>query len=55
MKIGVAFHSTDVAMHPVEVAREAEARGFHSSTSRSTPIPTSRRTRADGHAELGEE
>ena len=27
MKIGVAFHSTDVAMHPVEVAREAEARG----------------------------
>ena len=57
MKIGVAFHSTDVAMHPVEVAREAEARGFHSLyIPEHTHIPTSRRTPAPtGTPELGEE
>jgi len=57
MKIGIAFHSTDVAMHPVEVAREAEARGFHSLyVPEHTHIPTSRRTPAPtGTPELGEE
>ncbi|MEM9177874.1 MAG: LLM class F420-dependent oxidoreductase [Myxococcota bacterium] len=57
MKIGVAFHSTDVAMHPVDVAREAEARGFHSLyIPEHTHIPTSRRTPAPtGTPELGEE
>ena len=30
MKIGVTIHATDLAMSPVELAREAEARGFHS-------------------------
>jgi len=57
MKIGVAFHATDVAMHPVDVAREAEARGFHSLyLPEHTHIPTSRRTPAPtGTPELGEE
>jgi probable F420-dependent oxidoreductase len=57
MKIGVAFHATDKAMHPVEVAREAEARGFFSLyIPEHTHIPTSRRTPAPtGTPELGEE
>jgi probable F420-dependent oxidoreductase len=57
MKIGVTIHSTDKAMHPVEVAREAEARGFHSLyIPEHTHIPTSRRTPAPtGTPELGEE
>ncbi len=57
MKIGVAFHATDRAMHPVEVAREAEARGFYSFyVPEHTHIPTSRRTPApSGTPELGEE
>lgn len=57
MKIGVAFHATDVAMHPVDVARETEARGFHSLyIPEHTHIPTSRRTPAPtGTPELGEE
>jgi len=57
MQIGVAFHATDRAMHPVEVAREAEARGFHSLyIPEHTHIPTSRRTPAPtGTPELGEE
>ncbi|MBJ22171.1 MAG: LLM class F420-dependent oxidoreductase [bacterium] len=57
MKIGVAFHATDRAMHPVEVAREVEARGFHSLyIPEHTHIPTSRRTPAPtGTPELGEE
>jgi probable F420-dependent oxidoreductase len=47
MKIGVTIQSTDKAMHPVEVAREAEARGFHSLyLPEHTHIPTSRRTPA---------
>jgi probable F420-dependent oxidoreductase len=45
MKIGVTVQSTDKAMHPVDVAREAEARGFHSLyIPEHTHIPTSRRT-----------
>jgi probable F420-dependent oxidoreductase len=45
MKIGVTIQSTDKTMHPVEVAREAEARGFHSLyIPEHTHIPTSRRT-----------
>ncbi len=57
MKIGLAFHATDVAMHPVDVAREAEARGFHSLyLPEHTHIPTSRRTPAPtGTETLGEE
>ena len=57
MKIGVTIHATDKAMHPVEVAREAEARGFHSLyIPEHTHIPTSRRTPAPtGTPELGEE
>jgi len=57
MKIGVAFHSTDLAMHPVELAQEAEARGFHSLyIPEHTHIPTSRRTPAPtGTPELGQE
>ncbi|MBW2498558.1 MAG: LLM class F420-dependent oxidoreductase [Deltaproteobacteria bacterium] len=57
MKIGVAFHATDKAMNPVEVAREAEARGFHSLyIPEHTHIPTSRRTPPPTGTEvLGEE
>jgi len=47
MKLGVTIHATDLAMSPVEVAREAEARGFHSLyIPEHTHIPTSRRTPA---------
>ena len=57
MKIGVTIHATDRAMDPVEVAREAEARGFYSFyIPEHTHIPTSRRTPAPtGTPELGEE
>lgn len=57
MKIGVTIHATDKAMNPVEVAREAEARGFYSLyIPEHTHIPTSRRTPAPtGTEELGEE
>ena len=57
MKLGLTIFSTDRSMNVVEVAREAEARGFHSlylpehthiPTSRTTPPPT-------GDAELAEE
>ncbi|HEB89970.1 MAG TPA: LLM class F420-dependent oxidoreductase [Deltaproteobacteria bacterium] len=52
MKIGVTIQATDKAMHPVEVAREAEARGFHSLyIPEHTHIPTSRRTPAPTGAE----
>lgn len=56
MPIGLALFSTDLTMSPVDVAREAEARGFHSlylpehthiPTSRVTPPPT-------GDAEIDE-
>lgn len=57
MKIGVTIHATDKAMVVSEVAREAEARGFHSIfIPEHTHIPTSRRTPAPtGTLELGEE
>ncbi|MBM4267035.1 MAG: LLM class F420-dependent oxidoreductase [Deltaproteobacteria bacterium] len=57
MKVGVTIHSTDLSMNPIELAREAEARGFHSVyLPEHTHIPTSRRTPAPtGDAELGEE
>jgi probable F420-dependent oxidoreductase len=54
MRFGLAFHTTDKAMSPVDLAREAEARGFdalylpehtHIPVSRKTPAPT-------GEAEL---
>ncbi|MCZ6463758.1 MAG: LLM class F420-dependent oxidoreductase [Proteobacteria bacterium] len=45
MEIGVTIHSTDLTMSPVDVAREAEARGFASLyVPEHTHIPTSRRT-----------
>lgn len=57
MKIGITIHATDIAMSPVELAREADARGFYSFyIPEHTHIPTSRRTPAPtGTAELGEE
>jgi probable F420-dependent oxidoreductase len=57
MHIGVTIHSTDRTMHPIEVAREAEARGFHSLyLPEHTHIPTSRRTPPPtGDDELAEE
>ncbi len=57
MKIGVTVHATDRAMSPVEVAREAEARGFYSLyLPEHTHIPTSRRTPPPtGTEELAEE
>ncbi len=57
MKIGVTIHATDKAMPVADLAREAEARGFHSLyLPEHTHIPTSRRTPAPtGSEELGEE
>jgi probable F420-dependent oxidoreductase len=57
MKIGITIHATDRAMSPIELAREAEARGFYSLyIPEHTHIPTSRRTPPPtGDAELGEE
>jgi len=57
MKIGVTLHATDLAMSPVELAREAEARGFSSLfVPEHTHIPVSRRTPAPtGDAELADE
>jgi probable F420-dependent oxidoreductase len=54
MKFGLAFHTTDLAMSPVDLAREAEARGFDSLyVPEHTHIPTSRRTAPpSGDAEL---
>ncbi|UCE85047.1 MAG: LLM class F420-dependent oxidoreductase [Deltaproteobacteria bacterium] len=47
MKIGLAIHATDLAMSPIELAQEAEARGYHSLyVPEHTHIPTSRRTPA---------
>ncbi|HIF94103.1 MAG: TIGR03619 family F420-dependent LLM class oxidoreductase [Myxococcales bacterium] len=52
MKIGVTIQATDQAMHPVEVAREAEARGFYSLyLPEHTHIPASRRTPAPSGAD----
>jgi probable F420-dependent oxidoreductase len=57
MRIGVALHTTDRSIAPAELAREAEARGFHSLyVPEHTHIPTSRRTPPPtGGEELGEE
>ncbi|MDP6979547.1 MAG: LLM class F420-dependent oxidoreductase [Myxococcota bacterium] len=57
MKIGVTIHATDKAMPVVDVAREAEARGYHSLyIPEHTHIPTSRRTPPPtGSDELAEE
>jgi len=57
MKIGVTMFATDLAISPVELAREAEARGFYSLyIPEHTHIPTSRRTPPPtGEAELPEE
>jgi len=45
MKIGVTIHATDLSMCPVEAAREADSRGFHSIyLPEHTHIPISRRT-----------
>jgi probable F420-dependent oxidoreductase len=57
MHIGVTIHATDRAMSPIELAREAEDRGFHSLfIPEHTHIPTSRETPAPtGTDELGEE
>jgi len=57
MEIGVTIHATDKSMSPIELAREAEARGFYSLyIPEHTHIPTSRRTPPPtGGEELGEE
>jgi len=57
VRIGLAFIATDLSMDPVELAREAEQRGFDSLfVSEHTHIPTSRRTPPPtGQAVLGEE
>jgi probable F420-dependent oxidoreductase len=57
MKIGVTIHATDKAMSPIDLAREAEARGFYSLyIPEHTHIPTSRRTPPPaGGGELAEE
>ena len=57
MKLGVTIFATDRAMSPVEVAREAEARGFDSLyVPEHTHIPVSRRTPPPtGDAVLAEE
>jgi probable F420-dependent oxidoreductase len=57
MKIGVTLFATDQSMSPVELAREAEDRGFYSLyLPEHTHIPTSRRTPPPtGDAVLAEE
>jgi probable F420-dependent oxidoreductase len=57
MQIGITMFATDRAMSPVQLAREAEARGFYSLyVPEHTHIPTSRRTPPPtGDAELAEE
>ena len=57
MRIGVVIHSTDRTMSPIELAREAEDRGFYSIyLPEHTHIPTSRRTPAPtGDEVLSEE
>lgn len=57
MRLGVTIFATDRAMHPADVAREAEARGFHSLyVPEHTHIPVSRRTPPPtGDAVLAEE
>jgi probable F420-dependent oxidoreductase len=53
MKIGVAIFATDQGIHPAELARELEARGFESLwLPEHTHIPVSRRTPYPGDGEL---
>jgi hypothetical protein len=51
MKIGIAFHSTDLAMHPVELAQEAGHGDFIPSISLNTRIsrPAVARPRRPAH------
>src|SRR5262245_24831896 len=45
MDIGITMFATDRAMSPIDLAREADARGFHSLyLPEHTHIPVSRRT-----------
>ena len=57
MRIGLTIFATDRSMNPVELAREAEARGFHALyVPEHTHIPVSRRTPPPtGESELPEE
>ncbi len=56
MRLGVTLFATDQTMGPAELAREAEARGFHSLyIPEHTHIPTSRRTPSPFGGELPEE
>ncbi len=57
MRIGLTIFATDRSMNPVELAREAETRGFHSLyVPEHTHIPVSRRTPPPtGESELPEE
>lgn len=53
MKFGISMFPTDYAMHPSDLAREVEARGFESLwMPEHTHIPASRRTPAPGGGEL---
>ena len=57
MKLGITMFATDLSMSVVDLAREAEARGYFSLyLPEHTHIPTSRRTSPPtGDAELAEE
>jgi len=57
MRIGITIFATDLSMNPIELAREAEARGFHALyVPEHTHIPVSRRTPPPtGENELAEE
>jgi probable F420-dependent oxidoreductase len=57
VRLGITIFATDLSMDPVELSREAEARGFASLyVPEHTHIPTSRRTPPPtGDAELAEE
>jgi probable F420-dependent oxidoreductase len=55
MKFGISMFPTDYAIHPADLAREVEARGFESLwMPEHTHIPASRRTPAPGGGELPE-
>lgn len=55
MKFGISMFPTDYAIHPAELAREVESRGFESLwMPEHTHIPASRRTPAPGGGDLPE-
>ena len=55
MKFGISMFPTDYAIHPAELAREVEGRGFESLwMPEHTHIPASRRTPAPGGGDLPE-